>query len=155
MAQQRFVEHQAVFKGTSGQFGIFDGGAVITASNGTGFKELSEFGKFFSFAVLADATDYIDVAIFASGGLLLYEFDGRLRINRRHRIGTAGDGRKSTVNGGPCTGFDGFILFVSRLAEMNMHIDESRQYDFTGSVENVIAIARRRIDFDNFAIMNT
>jgi hypothetical protein len=58
------------------------------------------------------------------------------------------------VNGGFRAGFDGFVFFLPRLAEMGVHVDQTGQYDFPGSVEHFVAIVRRRVEFDDFAIVN-
>jgi hypothetical protein len=51
------------------------------------------------------------------------ELDAGLHINRRIRIGHADDGGKSARRGGPGPGGDRFRPFLTRFAEMGMHVD--------------------------------
>lgn len=86
-------------------------------------------------------------------GLAEYEFDFGVVVERRIGVGHAGNGGKAAGDGGGGTGGDGFLFLVTRLAKVNVHVDESGGDDEAGGVDDSVDRQRGRwIDADDAAV---
>ena len=143
VVQDRLVEHQAIFERPAHQLRIVDRRAVVAEGDGPGPDELADFGQFLAFAVLADAGHDEDVAMVGPGGLVLDEFDGGLAVDRRLGVGNAGDRGETAGQGGGGAGVDRFVLLASRLAQMDVHVDQPGRDDLARGVDFGVGDAPR------------
>ena len=80
---------------------------------------------------------------------MLHELDLGLGVDRGFGVGHAGDGGKPARQGRRRAGGDGLVVFASRLAQVNVHVDQARRDDFAAGVDDqVLAVARRVVAGD-------
>ena len=138
MGQNRLIEHPAVFKGPSHQFGVVDRGTVIAEGDGARLHQLADLRQLLSLAVAADARHHKHIAGVGSNRLLMDKFHGGLRVDGRLGVGDAGHAREATRQGRLRAGGDCFGLLTPRLPQMDMHVDQAGRHNQSGGGERLI-----------------
>src|SRR5262249_3487674 len=68
------------------------------------------------------------------------ELGGRLAVDGRLGVGHAGDARDPPRQGGRGAGGDGLVLLPAGLAQVDVHVDQSRADDLAGPVEGAVGV---------------
>ena len=128
------------------QVGRGDRGTVVGERDGPARDQLAELGQLLALAPLADGADREDVGLPGALGLEDDELGGGLGVDRRDRVGHAGDRRHAAGQRGGGAGGDRLVLLVARLAEVDVDVDQAGADDQAPGVDHDLGLlgARRR-----------
>ena len=117
--------------------GVWHGPAVIRNGDGTGGFHLAHFGQFRAVRRFCDRTDRENIG--EAGTLGLFDHITRDRgivVDRvciRHRA----NARPTARNRRRTARRDRFLMLLSRLAQMDVHVDKTRSNDQAAGVKNL------------------
>ncbi len=116
------------------------GRPVVGEGDRTAGDELAELGQLLPLAALAHGPDRIDVCLPGALGLEHDELGRGLGVDRRQRVGHAGDGGHAAGQRGGRAGGDGLVLLVARLAEVDVDVDQARADDHAAGVDDDLGL---------------
>jgi len=123
------VQHLDIFQRLADQVGFHHAVAVVGKGHGAAFDQVGHFHQVFAQLSPGDGGHGKDVDqadLFGAGDDV---FGHRAVVVDRLGVGHAGDGSEAAVRCRPGAAFDGFLVFLPRLAQMGMHVDKARGHD--------------------------
>ena len=121
---------------------IGDADAVIAERDRAAAMHRADLGQFLAGASLGDCADGEDIRQADTARLLRDEIDRAFVIERRLGVGHAADGGESPRHRRRRAGGDGFFFLITRLAEMDMDVDQPRRDKATGRIDDLIGFAK-------------
>ena len=135
MEAQGFVQLSSPLHGFAAQAAVQERNAVVGESRRSGLAQCFQIGKLFSRHALGDAggREHMDAGLFP----LFPHILKRLHIVHRGLGIGHGDHRgKAALLGGLRPGLDGLLVGLSRIAEVDMHIDQPRGHAQSPGVDD-------------------
>ena len=126
VVDDRTVDHGAVFERPAHQSGALHGRSVVAEGHGAAVGQVAQFGNLFPRTFLRHAGDGMHVHR-RGRAALQDELDDVAGVNRRVRVGHAGDGRKSAGRGGLGPGCDRLLVLKPGLPKVNVHVHPARR----------------------------
>ncbi len=144
VGDDRKAEHPRVLEGPPHQCAVHDRPAIVRDGHDPRFVHFPELSEALARQTDRNRTNRKDIRqpgqcsfvddVFRYGTVVVH----RIRVRHaRHR-------RNATCHRRHATGRDGLLVFVARLPQVNVHVDESRGDDLTGRVDYLAAFAWNR-----------
>ena len=135
MFDHRKIQRAAIIHNLASEFSGGDGFAIVRDRHDARFAHGSNIGNGFAFAANAGGADGPDADMTVGLGAVNDETGDRSVIVDWFRVGHAADGGEASTSGGQRSRFDSFGIFLARLAQVHMHVNESGSDDEAGGVE--------------------
>jgi len=136
MVDDRHAEDTGVFQGPPHDLSRGNRLAVIGESHTAGVNLVAHLGQLLTGHSLGDTTDRVDADHSIPGSLGQYEPGHRLIIIDRRGVGHGRHRSEAAGRGRPGPGGDGFSVFASRFAQMNVHVDEAGGHPLAGHIQH-------------------
>ena len=155
MVDDDLVEHAGIFHGFTHEIAVFYVAAIIGESSDAFFGHGTHSSQFLALEALGNSADDFDFDFGFPFYFILHAVDDDCRIDNRLGIRHGRYTGDTTGSSGLRPRFNRFLVGLTRLAEMDVHIDEARCYDEARCVEDFRTV-RTEIssDFLNFTIFN-
>ncbi len=123
---ERHAEHPGVLHGAAGQQRRRDGMAVVADGDAAGLLQFGDVGQLLAFLPARHRPNRVDARQGGVGGLLQDELGDAGVVVDRLGVGHAGHGREATGDGRSHAGGDRLLVLLSGLAQVHVHVDETR-----------------------------
>ena len=145
MADDRQIKGAGVFQGPAHELGIAHRPAVVGQGHGPGLFQFAVFRQDLPFGALGQGCHGVDSRALGLGRLFQDVAGDHGSIVDRQGVGHAGHCGESSGQGRLAPGSDGFFVFLSRLPEMGMHVDEPRTDKAAADIHDPVARIRQRL----------
>src|SRR5262249_39877869 len=108
--------------------------------DGAAVHEAADLGQLLAFAALGDGTDGEDVGVAGALGLEVDELRGGLAVDGRLGVGHARHRREAAGQRRCGAGADRLVLLAARLAQVNVHVNESGADDLAGRIDGAVGL---------------
>ena len=135
MIQDRQIECVGIVDDMAHELMILNAFAVIRKGDGSGGFQGTDRRHFLAFEVLGHGAAGEDFDHTFAFRVCQDIVDGSGIIRRGRGVRHCDDGGESARRSRESPGMNGFRLRFARMTQMNMKIDESRSYDFSGKID--------------------
>src|SRR5262249_47585590 len=141
---------QRVLHGAPVQARVHDAAAVVGEGDAARFGELRQLGQLLAAQAARDGADGVDAHHALDLRLGADVVGDRAVVVHGVRVRQAAYGGEPARSGGPRTGCHGLLVFVARLAQVHVDIDEARADDLAARVDDLGAGRRREVPAEPF-----
>ncbi len=115
-----------VLEGAAHEFGAANGLAVVGNRDAAGLFQIAHLGQALTLAPLGDGADREHVHQCLAHGLVDHVAGHRLVVDHRRGVRHAGDRGETARRSGAAAGGDVLFVLEARIAQVHVHVDESR-----------------------------
>jgi hypothetical protein len=141
VGDDRQVEHGAVLERVAHQAAVHDRLAVVGDGDDAGLAHLADLGQALAGEPDGHGADRIDARQIGRDGFLDDVLGDRAGIVDGVGVGHARDGGEATGQRGARAGEDGLLVFVPRLAQVRVHVDQPGHHPAAAGIEMLVGVA--------------
>ena len=145
VADHRRAERQRVLHRPAIEIRIHDALAVVGERHAAGLGQLGELGQLLAAEPARHRADRVDAHAAFAARFVEDVVGDRAVVVDGLRVGHRAHGGEATGRGRARTGRDGLLVLVAGLAQVDVHVDESRTDDFARRVDDLPALGRREL----------
>ncbi len=142
MLRNRHAEGFAHGEGLAHDLRIHHRQPVIGEADRAGFDQHCHFGQLLTLHAFRDGRIGADIDIAGFQRPLLQEGEDGDVVHHRLGVGHSGDGGDAACRSAHGAGFDGFLVFLPRFAEMHLNVEQAGAENVAMAVDDFRAVRR-------------